>query len=62
MSFLENFSQWNKLDTKSQRGNPSEKNFPTFNRKIRKKDTMQIFIYFINKRLTVALATEYRLR
>ena len=35
--------------------------FPTVNRKTRKKATY-VFIYFINKRLTVALATKYRLK
>ena len=60
MSFLENFSQWSKLDTKNQTGNQNKMNFPTFNCKIRKK-VMQTFIYFINKRLTVTLGTKYRL-
>ena len=36
-------------------------NFPTVNRKIRKQG-MWAFIYFINKRLTVALATKYRVK
>ena len=35
MSFLDNFSQWSKLDTKNQRANPTKMNFPTVNRKIR---------------------------
>ena len=35
MSFLDNFSQWSKLDTKNQRTNPTKMNFPTVNRKIR---------------------------
>ena len=36
-------------------------NFPTLKRKIRTK-AMWTFIYFINKRLTVALGTKYRLK
>ena len=36
--FLDNFSQWNKLDIKTQRVNPTEMNFATVNcNKIRKK-------------------------
>ena len=63
MSFLNNFSQWSKLVTKNQRANPTKSNFPTVNHKIRKKKTLQqTFIYFINKWLTVALATRYRLK
>ena len=37
MSFLDNFSQWSKLDTKTQNGNPTKMNFLMVNRKIRKK-------------------------
>ena len=37
MSFLDNFSQWNKLDTRKLRTNPTKINFPTVNRKIRRK-------------------------
>ena len=62
MPFLDNFSQWKKLDTKNQRVNPTEIKFQTVNCKIRKKMTIHIFIYFINQRLTVALATKYRLK
>ena len=58
MSFLDNFSQWSKLDTKNQRANPTKMNFPTVNRKIRTKKEMQTFVYFINKQLTVALVTK----
>ena len=34
MSFLDKFSQWNKLDTKNQTENPNEMEFPTVNCKI----------------------------
>ena len=37
MPFLDNFSQWKKLDTKNQRVNPTEIKFQTVNCKIRKK-------------------------
>ena len=37
MSFLDNFSQWRKLDTKNKRGNCTKMNFPTVNRETRKK-------------------------
>ena len=37
MSFLYDFSQWNKLDTKNQRVNPTEMKVPKVNRKRRKK-------------------------
>ena len=36
MSFLDKFSQWNKLDTKNQRVNPTHLNFTTANTKMRK--------------------------
>ena len=49
MSLLDNFNQWNKLDTKNQRVNRTEIKFPTVNNKIRKKKTVHIFIYFINR-------------
>ena len=35
-------------------------NFPTVNRKIRKKNVMWAFIYFINEGVTLALAIKYR--
>ena len=47
MSFLDNFSQWSKLDPKNQRVNPTKMNFPTVNHKKIKK-AMQTFIYFFN--------------
>ena len=37
MSFLDKFSQWNKLYTKNQRSNLTDMKFLTVNRKIRKK-------------------------
>ena len=36
--------------------------FPTVKCEIRKKNAIQIFICFINKGLTIALATRYRLK
>ena len=44
---------------KNERGNATEMKFLTVSHKIIKKTTL-IFIYFINKRLTVALARNYR--
>ena len=35
MSFLDNFSQWNKFDTKNQRANPTELKFPIVNYEFR---------------------------
>ena len=61
MSFLDNVSQWNQLDTKNQRANPTEMKFPTVYQKIRKK-RYYLDIYFISEWLTVALATKYRLK
>ena len=46
MSFHDNFSQSNKLDTKNQRANSTEMKFPMVNRKIRKKKAIQVYIYF----------------
>ena len=45
MSFLDNFSQWNKLD-KSQRVNSTEIKFPMVNHKIRKKDYLDIHLFY----------------
>ena len=59
MSFFDNFTQLNKLDIKTQRANPTEMNFTMISSQIREKDPVDI--YFINKRLTVALATKSRL-
>ena len=36
--------------------------FTTFNHEKKKEKTIEIFIYFINKWLTVALPTKYNLR
>ena len=46
ISFLDTFSQWNKLDTKNQRTNPTEMKFPTIDRKIRKKDYLNINLLY----------------
>ena len=62
MSFHDNFSQSNKLDTKNQRANSTEMKFPMVNRKVRKKRLFRYTFIFINKRLTVALATKYRFK
>ena len=40
MSFLENLSQWNMLNTKNQRPNPTEMKFTMINCKIRKEKTI----------------------
>ena len=61
MSFFHKFSQWNKLDQKTQRENPTEMNFPMVNCETRKKNYLDIH-YFFNKRLTVAFATKYRFK
>ena len=45
MSFHDNFSQSNKLDTKNQRANSTEKKFPMVNRKIRKKGYSGIHLF-----------------
>ena len=42
MSFLDNFSRWNKLDTNNQTANLIGIIFPMVKCKIRKKKTMQI--------------------
>ena len=57
MSFLDNLSQGNTLDTKNVRANPTEIKFPTVDCK-RENKTIEIFIYFVNEWLTVALATK----
>ena len=46
MSFLDNFSQWNKLVTKNQREKHTKMNFPTANCKIRKKDYVDIHLFY----------------
>ena len=46
MSFLDNFSQWSKLDIKNPRGNPAKKDFPTVDRKIRKKGHVDIHLFY----------------
>ena len=46
MSFLDNFSQWNKLDTKNQIAKQTQMNFPAVNSKIRKKGFVDIHLFF----------------
>ena len=46
MSFLDKFSQWNKLDTKNQIAKHTKMNFPTVNRKIRKKGYVDIHLFY----------------
>ena len=46
MSFLDKFSRCNKLDKKNQRQNPTEIKFPTVNRKTRKKDYLDIHLFY----------------
>ena len=46
MYFLDNFNQWNKLDTKNQRANPIEMEFSTIIRKIRKKNYFDLHCFY----------------
>ena len=46
MSFLDNFSQWNKLDTKNQIAKHTQMHFPTVNRKIRKQGYADIHLFY----------------
>ena len=46
MSFLDKFSQWNKLGTKTQRAKHTKMNFPTVNSKIRKKGYVDIHLFY----------------
>ena len=46
MSFLDNFSQWNKLDTKNQRAKHTKMNFRTVYFKIRKKGYVDIHLSY----------------
>ena len=62
MQSVENISQWNKLDKKSQMVYLTEIKIRTVKRKIRKKETIKRFLDFVNKRVTVALATKSRLQ
>ena len=62
MQFVENISQWNELDKKSQMVYLTEIKIPRVKRKIRKKETIKRFLDFVNKRVTVALATKSRLQ
>ena len=62
MQSVENISQWNKLDKKSQMVYLTEIKIPTVKRKIRKKETIKRFLDFVNKRVTVALATKSRVQ
>ena len=49
LSFLNYFSQRNKLDAKNQKENPTEMEFPTVTRKVRKKRLFRYsFILSIN--------------
>ena len=45
ISFLDNFNQWNKLDTKNQKSKHTKMNFSTVNRKIRKKGYEDIHLF-----------------
>ena len=45
ISFLDNFSQWNKLDTENQKSKHIKINFRTVNRKIRKKGYEDIHLF-----------------
>ena len=62
MQSVENISQWNELDKKSQMVYLTEIKIRTVKRKIRKKETIKRFLDFVNKRVTVALATKSRLQ
>ena len=44
MSFVKIFGQWNQLDTKTERKNPTEIKFPTVKGKIRKTDYLDIHL------------------
>ena len=44
MSFVKKFGQWNQLDTKTERTNPTEIKFPTVNGKIRKTNYLDIHL------------------
>ena len=46
MSFPNIFSQCNKLDKKIQRENPTEMKFPTVKHKPRKKDYLDIHLFY----------------
>ena len=62
MQFVENISQWNELDKKNQMVYLTEKKIPTVKCKIRKKDSIKIFLYVIDKWLIIASAKQYRLK
>ena len=61
MSFLDNFSQWNKLDTKNQIAKHTKVIFPMVNRKLGKNGYVDIHLFyqetgnhcFSNKRYTL---------
>ena len=61
MSFLHSFSQWNKLGTKNRRAKHTNMNFPTVNRKVRKKCYVHIHLFY-QETVTGSLATKYRLK
>ena len=46
MSLFHIFSQWKNLDKKTQRKNPTEMNFPTVNCETRKKDCIEIHLFY----------------
>ena len=46
MSFLDKFSQWNKLDTKIQGAKHTNMNFLTVDWKIRKKGYVDIHLFY----------------
>ena len=46
MSFLDNFSEGNHLDTKNQIAKHAKMNFPTVNRKMRKKGYVDIHLFY----------------
>ena len=62
MQFVENISQWNELDKKSQMVYLTEIKIPRVKRKIRKKETIKIFLYVMDKQLIIASAKQYRLK
>ena len=62
MQFVENISQWNELDKKNQMVYLTEIKIPTVKHKIRKKDSIKIFRYVIDKWLIIASAKQDRLK
>ena len=62
MQFVENISQWNELDKKNQMVYLTETEIATVKRQIRKKDTIKIFLYVIDKWLIIASGKQDRLK